>query len=304
MEQKIIRQHKKMKKMKKYVCFAIIILLNYSHSVAQEEAEKDRPVRAPFSSGILIDNQTSVIPAQGTLEMLIQHRFNSMDNGISDIYGIYSPGGNIRIGFNYSLMDNLMVGYGLTMKNMYSDFQVKWNLLQQTRKNSVPVAVTLFGNMAIDGRNDEVFGNNYSFTGRFAYFSQLIVGRRFNDWLSVQATGSFTHYNIVAENMDHDKIGVGFNGRAKVSPQSAIIFQYDAPLKIKEISEQRQFFNPPKPNLAIGYEVATSTHAFHIFISSANGIIPQDIYMYNQNDWRDGAEGLAFGFTITRLWSF
>ena len=291
--------------MKKYVCFAIIILLNYSYTLAQqEEAEKDKPVRAPFSSGILIDNQTSVIPANGTLEMLIQHRFNSMDNGISDLYGIYSPGGNIRIGFNYSLLDNLMVGYGLTMKNMYSDFQVKWNLLQQTRKNTIPVAVTLYGNMAIDGRNDEAFGNKYSFTGRFSYFSQLIVGRRFNDWLSVQATGSFTHYNIVADNMDHDKIGFGFNGRAKVSPQSAIIFQYDAPLKIKEISEQSQFVNPPKPNLAIGYEVATSTHAFHIFISSANGIIPQDIYMYNQNDWRDGAEGLAIGFTITRLWSF
>lgn len=291
--------------MKKYVCFAIIILLNYSYTLAQqEEAEKDKPVRAPFSSGILIDNQTSVIPANGTLEMLIQHRFNSMDNGISDLYGIYSPGGNIRIGFNYSLLDNLMVGYGLTMKNMYSDFQVKWNLLQQTRKNTIPVAVTLYGNMAIDGRNDEAFGNKYSFTGRFSYFSQLIVGRRFNDWLSVQATGSFTHYNIVADKMDHDKIGVGFNGRAKVSPQSAIIFQYDAPLKIKEISEQSQFVNPPKPNLAIGYEVATSTHAFHIFISSANGIIPQDIYMYNQNDWRDGAEGLAIGFTITRLWSF
>jgi hypothetical protein len=130
-----------MKRMKKYTCFAFIILLNFSHIMAQQEEtekEKDRPVRAPFSSGILIDNQTSLIPTEGTLEMLIQHRFNSMDNGISDLFGIYSPGGNIRIGFNYSLMKNLMVGYGLTMKNMYSDFQVKWTVLEQTRKNTSP----------------------------------------------------------------------------------------------------------------------------------------------------------------------
>jgi hypothetical protein len=158
--------------------------------------------------------------------------------------------------------------------------------------------------MAIDGRNDEVFGNTFKFTNRFAYFSQLIIGRRFNDWLSIQATTSFTHYNIVATDMDHDKIGAGINGRARFSPQSAIVFQYDAPLKVKWITEQRAFINPPKPNFGIGYEVTTSTHAFQIFVSSANGIIPQDIYMYNQKDWRDGAEGLAFGFTITRLWSF
>jgi hypothetical protein len=294
-------------KMKKYICFSFVILFFYSYSAAQQseaEKEKDRPVRAPFASGILLDNQTSVIPTQGTLEMLIQHRFNNMDNGLSDIWGIYSPGANIRIGFNYSVRNNLMVGYGLTMKNMYSDFQAKWNLLQQTRRNTIPVAVTLYGNMAIDGRNDLAFGEDYKFTNRVAYFSQLIVGRRFNDWLSLQATGSFTHYNIVAPDKDHDKIGVGFNGRARVSPQGAIIFQYDAPLKIKAITEQHAFIDPPKPNFAIGYEVTTSTHAFHIFISSANGIIPQDIYMHNRNDWRDGAEGLAFGFTITRLWSF
>jgi hypothetical protein len=293
--------------MKKYICLPFVILIIFSSAIAQQgevEKVKDLPVRAPFASGILIDNQTNLIPVKGTLEMLIQHRFNNMENGISDVWGIYSPGGNIRIGFNYSILNNLMVGYGLTMNKMYSDFQVKYNVVQQTRKNTIPVAVTLYGNMAIDGRNDEVFGKAYKFTNRMAYFSQLIIGRKFSEWLSLQATASFTHYNSVDPDLDHDKIGVGFNGRARVSPQGAIIFQYDAPLKVKAITEQHNFNNPPKPNFGIGYEIATSTHAFHIFVSSASGIIPQEIYMYNRRDWRDGAEGLAFGFTITRLWSF
>ncbi|MCF8379585.1 MAG: DUF5777 family beta-barrel protein [Bacteroidales bacterium] len=297
----------------KKILFAIAaILIVFQFSFAQEEEQakpKDKPVNAPFESGILIDNQTNVIPTKNTLEMLIQHRFGKMNNGIKDVWGIYSPGANIRIGFNYSILDNLSVGYGLTKKNMYSDFSVKWNALTQTRKNTIPLSVTLYGNMAIDGSPDSKFQGDgedsaYVFSNRLCYFSQVIVGRKFNDWISLQATASFTHYNKVIYYKDHDIIGVGFNGRIKFSPQSAFIFQYDAPLKIKGISEQLEFTDHPLPNLAFGYELSTGTHAFQIYITTADGILPQDIYMYNSNEWQKGTQSLMFGFTMTRLWGF
>lgn len=297
--------------MKKYILI-IAVLMAVNLSFAQEEQEKtktkDRPVREPFGSGLLIDNQTSQMPPAKTLEMQIQHRFGTMQNGFTDLFGIYAQA-NTRMGFNYSIRDNLLVGYGLTRTNMYSDFQVKWNVLQQTRKDQIPVFVTLYGNLAIDGRNESVFyskgdESTYSFTNRFAYFSQLIVGRKFNDWFSLQLHTSFTHYNKVNEGKDHDVIGFGFNGRLKFSPQSSFTFQYDMPLKIKGIQENQNFDQHALPNFGIGYEVATSTHAFQIFITTSNGIIPQHIYMYNYNDWTHGVTGLLFGFNITRLWEF
>jgi hypothetical protein len=156
--------------------------------------------------------------------------------------------------------------------------------------------------MAIDGRKESVFGLDYSFTDRMSYFAQLIVGRKVNDWLSLQLNTSFAHYNKVDSLLDHDVISVGFNGRAQFSPQSAILFQYDVPMKIKGISEHRFFTNPSKPNLALGWEIATSTHAFHIYVSTADGIVPQHNAFYNQNDFTNG--DLMFGFTITRLWNF
>lgn len=272
--------------------------------VAQEEStapEKDLPVRAPFESGILIDQQTSQIPTAKTLEMLIQHRFGTVEQGIKDVYGIYSSA-NIRLGLNYSLLDNLMIGYGLTRTNMYSDFQVKYNLLQQTRKNTIPVSVTLYGNMAIDGSKEQSFGTEYKFTNRLLYFGQVIVGRKFNDVLSLQAHGSFTHYNSVDSLSNHDVLGVGFNGRIKFSPQSSIIFQVDAPLKIQAISEQKDF-EVAEPNIGIGYEVSTSTHAFQIFLSNTNGILNQHSFMYNKSDWKN-IENWRFGFVMTRLWGF
>lgn len=207
-------------------------------------------------------------------------------------------------------MNNLMVGYGLTRNKMYSDFQVKYNVLQQTRKNTIPVAVTLYGNMAIDGREKTTFegvgeDSTYSFSNRFSYFGQVIIGRKFCDWFTLQATASFTHYNKVQSDMDHDKIGIGVNGRVKFSPQSSVIFQFDAPLKIKGITEQANFdeMDQPNPNVAIGYEVSTGTHAFQIFISNTVGIVPQENYVYNQEDWKK-ISNWRFGFVMTRLWGF
>ncbi len=292
--------------MKKYIAGLIILLFGFTPVFAQDEAEakpKDKPVRTPFEHSLLIDNQTCLIHPKNTLEWVIQHRFGTMDNGIKDIYGLYAPGANIRNGFNYSIMDNVQIGYGLTLKNMYSDFNLKWAALQQTRENTMPVAVTLYANMAIDGRNKSVFGTEYKSSNRLSYFSQVIVGRKFNDWFTLQATGSFTHFNSTDSTGNHDVFGVGFNGRIKFSPQSSFVFQYDIPLKIQSISEQKDF-EVAKPNFGIGYEVSTGYHAFQIYITSSNGILPQELYMNNGFDLSNGFSDLMFGFTITRLWGF
>jgi hypothetical protein len=132
----------------------------------------------------------------------------------------------------------------------------------------------------------------------------LIIGRRFNDWLSVQAHASFAHFNQTRAGVDHDRVGLGFNGRVKFSPQSSILFQYDTPLMIKSLSEHRddERLDPAKPNLGVGWEIRTSTHVFHIYVSSAKGLIPQENYVYNTYDFADG--GMMFGFSMIRLWNF
>jgi hypothetical protein len=283
----------------------ILVLLSFGVVGLAQENEpvpKDKPVRDPWASGYLIDNQTTMIPAVNTLEYVIQHRFGDMSNGINDLFGIYAPGANVRIGFNYVILKNVQIGYGLTKKNMYSDFNLKWTILEQTRRNTIPVSLGLYGNFAIDSREKATFGKNYEFTNRLSYFSQLIVGRKFGNWLSIQSALSFSHYNAVEPALEHDKIGLHFSGRAKFSPTMSFIFNYDIPLKIKGISEHLTFTDHPKPNLAAGLEIATSTHAFQIFVGSSTGLLPQDIIMYNQADWTAGK--MSFGFVITRLWNF
>lgn len=294
------------------------MLFSFGLIFAQDEEapkkKKDRPVTEMFGSSLLIDDQTSVIPEKKTLEMQIQHRFGLIkNNGISDLFGIYAASANTRMGLNYSILDNLMVGYGITRKNMYSDFQIKWNILRQTRKNSMPITLTLYANMAIDGRNKSVYTTStadsvYKFTNRLAYFSQIMIARKFTDWFSLELYACFTHYNSVTaeipgvEGWDHDVFSWGGHMRFKFSPQSSLLIMYSAPVYINSLSENTHTQNPFKSNFGFAYEVATATHAFQIFATTANGIIPQDINMYNDSDWTKGE--FRFGFNITRLWGF
>jgi len=203
--------------MKKLILNFLLICFIVSIGFAQEaskEKKSDKPVNFPWDSELLIDNQTTLAPPAKTLEFIIQHRFGLINqNGISDLFGIYAPGANIRLGMNYTPVKNLTIGYGLTKKNMYNDFQAKWVVLEQTRSNRIPVAVALFGDFAIDGRSNNAFGTGYKFSNRFSFFSQLIVSRKFSDWLSLEVTASFTHYNMVASTNNHDNIGVGINGQ-------------------------------------------------------------------------------------------
>lgn len=303
--------------MKRIITLVVLALFAISIGYAQDEAKpekkKDRPVSEKFGGSLMLDEQTSQMPYQKSLEFQIQHRFGLIkSNNLSDLFGIYGSA-NTRLGLNYSILENLSIGYGITRKNMYSDFSVKWDILRQTRKNTIPLDVAVYANMAIDGRNKDVFttstaDSTFKFTNRLSYFTQVIVARKFADWFSFGVSGSFSHYNSVKADtanivgMDHDRVGIGFMGRFKFSPQSSLVITYSMPLYIKSLSENGTVTNKAKHNLSIGYEVVTATHVFQIFVTTASGILPQDNYMFNNNDWTKGE--ILFGFNITRLWEF
>jgi hypothetical protein len=308
--------------MKKTLLFAAFLAMVSVNLFAQDETEakkeKDYPVSATFEHPELIDGVTCMIPDKKTLEFVIQHKFGSLENGSKDLWGIYGSS-NIRLGLSFVPIKNFMVGAGITRSNMMTDLNAKWNVLSQTRKNTIPVSVTLYGVVGIDGRaKDRIIENTtdevreawtgpvgrFKFPNRLNYFSQLLVSRKFNEKLSLQAGVSFTHYNTVGIKFDHDKVGIHGGGRLKVSPQGSIIVAYDQALKIKSISEQREWYKHSLPNLAFGYEISTGNHVFQLYVSSTSQLLPQENIMWNQRDLKDFPDGFSFGFVINRLWGF
>tara|TARA_R110001583_G_scaffold114876_3_gene265359 strand:- start:22477 stop:23328 length:852 start_codon:yes stop_codon:yes gene_type:complete len=269
----------------------------------KEKKVKEKLERSAFESATLINNPTNVLFKKNTLEVMLQHRFGLMNNGgANDLAGFWAPS-NIRIGLSYAIHDRVTIGYGTTKDKRLQDFNWKVALLQQTRSNKMPVSVTYYGNFTVDARKKN---NGYfiNLQDRYSNFNQLIIAKRFNPKFSAQIAPSVSHYNIVENTMRNDMVAIAFGGRYKISDQTSILVDYSQPLT-KFLQD-----NPP-PGISFGVEFGTSSHTFSIFATNYNGIVPQQNYMFNQNDgfgvdspFGKGGGDFLIGFNITRNYNF
>jgi hypothetical protein len=169
----------------------------------------------------------------------------------------------------------------------------------------MPVSITYFGDAAMDTRkkdNTTLFVNT---TDRFSFFNQIIVARKFSETLSVQAGVNVSHFNNLEGYLDaagnvqpvlkNDNFGVSVTGRYKISDETALIANYDQPITQNPA-------NNPHPNISFGIEFKTSGHDFQIFAGNYSSLLPQNNFVYNQNDFKKGQ--FLIGFNISRLWNF
>lgn len=276
---------------------AILTVLTLFLSGTILSQEKDNtPVYSPWSCSVNIDNQTTETPEKGAKEYLIQHRFGKISE-ISDLYGIYAPS-NIRMAFNYAITDKIMVGVGTEKDNKLQDIQWKYNFLQQTESGSMPVSVAYFGNVAIDARDKEVFGADMKFTHRLSFFHQLIIGRKFNERLSVQLGGGYSHFNSVDSIYLNDYFGFTAGARYKVYNEISLIAEYSQSFPLADTIWLYQQNDEPEPNLSFGVELGTGTHSFQIFAAQYKHIVAQKNMGFNQNALDRGDWLLGFNIIV------
>jgi len=302
--------------MKKSILFALLTGFVFSYTFAQDStpAETTAYPVTTFESNFLVDDQTTVVFDKKSLGFAIQHKFATMDEGISNLWGMYGAATNIRLALDYVPMKNLQIGAGISKTHMITDLSAKYSILRQTSDNKVPVSLAVYGVVGMDGRGASNFETgkvvdtkgetmpvSIEFTDKISYFSQVLVSRKFTEWLSIQGGASYTHYNMVAWDQNHDLFGVHALGRIKISPQSSLTFNYNQPLKIESISEQSEMPDYT-PTIAVGWQISTFTHAFQIYVSNAPSMLPMENMMFNRAKFNK--DGIAIGFTITRLWAF
>ena len=93
-----------------YFLTAGLIIFSTVSSKSQDKAEAPKPERKAFESAVLLENQTDVVNTKNTFEWNIQHRFGTVTNGSSGLYGLWA-GSNIPLGFSYSLSDRLSIDF-------------------------------------------------------------------------------------------------------------------------------------------------------------------------------------------------
>lgn len=277
-----------------------------------------KPVKNTFQSSWIIDNQTVMVSRKGTFEMDIQHRFGTVEKGYQDFWGLFAPS-NIRLGVIYAPIKNLNVGLGVTKANLLWDLNAKYAILKQTG-GLYPVSVTYYANLGIDTRKDED-GTLFKYqTQRISSFNQLIVARKINEKLSLQAALSVSHQNAVNgyytkndstgreifKKMKFNHLALSVAGRYKLTDVTYVICNIDQPLTKHNTGN-------PNPNLSFGFEFNTSNHCFQLFAGNYALLNPQRNNLYNSNsafnytaaDGTKVAGGkFVIGFTITRLWNW
>lgn len=279
---------------------------------------KSKPVKNTFQSVWLIDNQTTLVPVKGTLEMDIMHRFGTVNNGYPDFWGFFAPS-NIRLGVSYVPINRLNIGIGITKSNMLWDGSAKYSLFTQT-KGKYPVSVSWYSNIAYDTRKDKDKSIFKYRSQRLSFFHQLLIARKVTNKLSLQVAPSISYQNSVNgyltkndstgktifKEMKHTHLAVAISGKYKLTNVTSLMINYDQPVT-------KHATNNPSPNLSFGIEFNTGGHSFQLFLGNYFFLNPQRNNLYNHNSpfgytKTDGTKvkggQFLIGFNITRLWNY
>ncbi len=289
----------------------ILVLLGSSQLIAQDTLSSNAPVvkkksfvKNTFEGNYIIDNQTVIVPIKGTFEFDIQHRFGTFENGWKDLGGLFANA-NMLLGFSYVAIHDLQIGFAATNDRMQTAGTLKYALVKQTKNNTMPLSVTLFGNMVMDTRAKNSSLPIINVQDRFSYFSQLIIARKINEKISLQVVPSFSYYNnveafytdknVIQPKTNNGHFSISLAGRYKLTDGMSIIANYDQPIT-------QHPMNNPNPNIAIGLDMKTSGHDFQIFLGNYGYVLPQTNNVFNHNDFSKSQ--FLIGFNISRLWNF
>ena len=299
----------------RYLFTIIITLLSFS-LIAQDdlmnmlegEVSKDatpKKITATFKDTRLILANTIETTKKKTLAFNITHRFGNMELGESQgnhtMWGLDNAS-NIRFSLDYGITDRLSVGIGRSKVQEHIDGNLKYRFLEQI-KGGMPISAAYFTNAAIaptaNVPQDE-FANRWSFT------HQLIIASKLTKGISLELLPTLVHRNYVDQRIVHptngsvdesDLFALGFAGRFKITKRMAFVVDYFLPFS-KFRDSSNGYYDP----FAVGIEIETGGHVFHINVSNSAGIIENDFIPNTTDAWNKGEYKL--GFNISRVFSF
>ena len=290
-----------------------------SISFAQEDISKllnelpasRQKVTATFKTTRIINVQSNETVHKRTLDFRVAHRFGAIgknSGGSShNLYG-FDNSSDIRIAFEYGITDALTVGVSRSKYQENLEGLIKYRLIQQTTDNKIPVAITLFGNMAYTPKDDRtgVFkkaGESNAARNqqlrRITYSAQAIIARKFSSRLSLELIPTIIHRNFILNPLDDNTIiALGGAGRIRITKSMAMVADYVYNFSgLRNVDNKNGFYNP----LGAGVEFETGGHVFSLMFTNATGIIENEFIPNTTDTWTKG--GFKFSFNISRNFS-
>lgn len=231
---------------------------------------------------------------KGILDFRINHRFGSVEDGLKEFFGLDNA--TTRIGFDYGITNWLMIGAGHSSFMKEYDGFIKARLLRQKDNGGTPLSISYLG--AVYTQTMEVAvpaGKEYDFANRIAYVNQLLIARKFSNWLSIQLMPTHLHYNLVDFRTEKNDVpALGLGGRLKASKRIAFTWEYYfVPDEFKRKGARN--------SLTLGMDIETGGHVFQLMFSNSTGVSERAVIGQTTGQWEKG--DLHFGFNISRVFT-
>jgi Membrane bound beta barrel domain (DUF5777) len=256
---------------------------------------KKEYVTATFKATRIVNGHSIENLGKGILDFRIMHRFGELSNGEASFWGFDQA--NTKLALDYGITDWLMVGAGRSaFKKEYDGF-AKVKLLRQRSNGGMPISASFVTGFSLQGKNVALRpdGKEYEFVDRMHYFHQVLVARKFNDWLSLQVMPTIVHYNVVDSSKDpNDIISLGVGGRIKLTNRLALTGEYYYNLPGSKLDGYQNA-------LSFGIDIETGGHVFQLVFTNADAINERSFIAQNKSQWSKGQ--VHFGFNISRVFT-
>jgi len=306
--------------MKKFIFPAIFMLFLARPVFSQDDmlgmldsASNEKPakeyVSATFKSTRNVNFHTTEVLPKRSLDFRISHRFGALESKAYNAWGIDGPA-NLMISLEYSYDGNWMVGVQRSFYEKMGAAFFKWKFIRQAKNGGSPVSVTYFGGAYNTFQKDPYLGMPDKFYDmnwdRVSYVNQLLIARKWNNYISTQIGGAYVHYNLVgaANGLSKNDVIVGTGIiRAKFNKRQAIIFEYGARFSTNYGAIDPFTYKPLKyyDALGAGWEIETGGHVFQVFVTNAFGLLENQFLIKNEGDY--STSGMRIGFNIMRVFS-
>jgi hypothetical protein len=243
------------------------------------------------------------LPAN-VLDFRISHRFGPLRNGVYQFFGLDNGFFNVRIGFDYGITNNLMVGIGHNSLQKTYDAFFKLKILKQSKGAvNMPFTISFVPTITINTLKRDGFGYDFSDStetkkDKPSYVFQLLIARKFSEEFSLQLMPTYIHTDNISFNhykdnkYNRDIFAIGIAGRQKISKRMSIDAEYYYQLPGSESSIAAN-------SASVGLEIGTGGHVFQLLFANSIGLTEKsfisETYRHGDNS------GARFGFNISRV---
>ncbi|WP_026629324.1 DUF5777 family beta-barrel protein [Dyadobacter alkalitolerans] len=250
------------------------------------------PVSATFKSTRVVNGHSIETMKKKHLDFRISHRFGRLNSGAYQFFGLDQA--TMRMGFEYGVTDDFMIGVGRSTSQKVYDFFGKLKVLKQSDgARNIPVSLTLFGGTGVVTVNKEL-----EFQDKLYYSAQVLIARKFGERLSLQLSPTFLHRNR-PEVFGDEKVllALGIGGRFKLSKRVSLNGEY-----FYTAREKNTVTAPYYDSMSFGVDIETGGHVFQLHFTNSLGMIEKQFIGETTGTWGKG--DIHYGFNISRTFSF